>query len=91
VFFAQHLAKFVLAITIAPGIAMIGVAMGMTSHGGEVKYMLWDAVAPHAIERLVNHVTGTLSPISLVHNRARHLEEIRAAVQRRVGRVGGVA
>jgi hypothetical protein len=35
--FAQHLPKFVLAITIALGIAMIGVAMGMTSHGGEVK------------------------------------------------------
>jgi hypothetical protein len=37
--FAQHLAKFVLAITIAPGIAMIGVAMVLASHGGEVKYM----------------------------------------------------
>jgi hypothetical protein len=39
-------------------------------------------VAPYAIERSVNQVTGTLSPISLVHNRAKHLEVMRAAVQR---------
>jgi len=64
--------------------------MVLASHGGEVKYMLWDAVAPHAIERLVNHVTRTLSPISLVHNRARHLDEIRAAVQRWAGSLGGM-
>jgi hypothetical protein len=37
-------------------------------------------VAPHVIERLVNHVTGSLSPISLVYNRAKYLEEMRSAV-----------
>jgi integrase len=37
-------------------------------------------VAPHVIERLLNHVTGTISPIALVYNRARYVEEMRAAV-----------
>jgi integrase len=37
-------------------------------------------VAPHVIERLLNHVTGTLSPIALVYNKARYLDEMRAAI-----------
>ena len=37
-------------------------------------------VAPHVIERLLNHVTGSLSPIALVYNKAKYLEEMRAAV-----------
>jgi integrase len=37
-------------------------------------------VAPHVIERLLNHVTGTLSPIALVYNKARYLDEMREAI-----------
>ena len=37
-------------------------------------------VAPHIIERILNHVTGTLSPIALIYNRATYLEEMRAAM-----------
>jgi integrase len=37
-------------------------------------------VAPHVIERLLNHVTGTLSPIALVYNRATYLTEMREAI-----------
>jgi integrase len=37
-------------------------------------------VAPHVIERLLNHVTGTLSPIALVYNRASFMKEMRAAI-----------
>jgi integrase len=37
-------------------------------------------VAPHVIERILNHVTGTLSPIALVYNRANYLSEMRAAM-----------
>jgi integrase len=39
-------------------------------------------VAPHVIERLLNHVTGTLSPIARVYNKARYLEEMRAAIEK---------
>jgi integrase len=39
-------------------------------------------VAPHVIERLLNHVTGTLSPIALVYNKAKYLEEMREAINR---------
>ena len=39
-------------------------------------------IAPHIIERLLNHVTGTLSPIALVYNKAKYLEEMRAAVEK---------
>jgi integrase len=37
-------------------------------------------VAPHVIERLLNHVTGTLSPIALIYNKAKYQEEMRAAI-----------
>lgn len=37
-------------------------------------------VAPHVIERLLNHITGTLSPIALVYNRAKYMVEMRDAV-----------
>jgi integrase len=37
-------------------------------------------VAPHVIERLLNHVTGSLSPIALVYNKAKYQEEMRAAI-----------
>ena len=37
-------------------------------------------VPPHVIERILNHVTGTLSPIALVYNRANYLSEMRAAM-----------
>ena len=37
-------------------------------------------VPPHVIERILNHVTGTLSPIALVYNRANYLSEMRAAI-----------
>lgn len=37
-------------------------------------------VAPHVIERLLNHATGSLSPIALVYNRAKYVQEMREAV-----------
>jgi integrase len=37
-------------------------------------------VAPHVIERLLNHVTGTMSPLARVYNRAKYLEEMRHAI-----------
>ncbi len=38
------------------------------------------SVAPHVIERLLNHVDGTLSPIALVYNRASYLKEMAEAL-----------
>jgi len=38
-------------------------------------------VAPHVIERLLNHTTGTISGVAAVYNRAKYLEEMRAAVE----------
>lgn len=38
-------------------------------------------VAPHVIERILNHVTGTMSPLSRVYNRASFLAEMRAAIE----------
>lgn len=37
-------------------------------------------VLPHVIERLLNHVTGTISPIGKIYNRAKYLPEIRQAL-----------
>jgi integrase len=36
--------------------------------------------APRVIERLLHHITGTISGRAAVDNRARYLEEMRAAV-----------
>jgi integrase len=38
------------------------------------------AVAPHVIERLLNHVTGTISGVTAVYNRATYMSEMREAV-----------
>jgi integrase len=37
-------------------------------------------VAPHIIERLINHVTGTISGVSAIYNRANYMPEMKAAV-----------
>jgi len=38
-------------------------------------------VPPHVVERLLNHVTGTLSPIALRYNKATYDKEMRAALE----------
>jgi integrase len=38
-------------------------------------------VAPHIIERLINHVTGTISGVAAIYNRHRYMDEMRAAVE----------
>ncbi|WP_416194085.1 tyrosine-type recombinase/integrase [Nitrobacter sp. TKz-YC01] len=38
-------------------------------------------VAPHVIERLLNHVTGTVSGVAAVYNRASYMAEMRAAIE----------
>ncbi len=37
-------------------------------------------VLPHVIERLLNHVTGTISPVGKIYNRAKYLPEVRSAL-----------
>jgi len=37
-------------------------------------------IAPHVIERLLNHVTGTLGGVAGVYNRFKYREEVRAAL-----------
>jgi integrase len=39
------------------------------------------AVAPHVIERLLNHLTGTVSGVAAVYNRATYMAEMRAAIE----------
>lgn len=39
-------------------------------------------VAPHIIERILNHVTGTISPLAATYNRATYQAEMRAAMER---------
>jgi integrase len=38
-------------------------------------------VAPHVIERILNHVTGQISGVAAVYNRARYIEEMRSAIE----------
>jgi len=37
-------------------------------------------ISPHIIERILNHVSGTISGVAAVYNRAKYLEEMRQAV-----------
>lgn len=39
-------------------------------------------VAPHIIERLLNHVTGTMSPLARIYNRALYIAEMRDAIDK---------
>lgn len=39
-------------------------------------------VQPHCIEALLNHVSGTLSPVAQIYNRHSYLPEARAAIER---------
>jgi integrase len=38
------------------------------------------AVAPHVIERILNHITGSMSAIALIYNKAHYQNEMRAAL-----------
>ena len=38
-------------------------------------------IEPHIIERLLNHKTGSMSPIALVYNRYAYLEQMRDAME----------
>src|SRR5262249_55513305 len=39
-------------------------------------------IAPHVIERILNHASGTISPIAEVYNRYTYLAEMRDAMER---------
>jgi integrase len=39
-------------------------------------------VAPHVIERILNHVSGTISGVGAIYNRHRYMDEMRDAMQR---------
>ena len=41
----------------------------------------WQLAPPHVIERLLNHVTGTMSPIARVYNRATYAAEMKIALE----------
>ena len=38
-------------------------------------------VAPHVIERILNHVTGSISPLARIYNRATYQKEMRDALE----------
>ena len=38
-------------------------------------------VAPHVVERLLNHITGQISGVAAIYNRATYQEEMRQAIQ----------
>ena len=40
------------------------------------------SVAPHVIERLLNHITGQISGVSAIYNRATYMAEMRDAVDK---------
>lgn len=39
-------------------------------------------IAPHVIERLLNHVTGQISGVAAIYNRARYFDEMRNAIEK---------
>jgi integrase len=39
-------------------------------------------VAPHVVEKLLNHATGTISGVSAIYNRYQFMDEMRAAVEK---------
>jgi integrase len=45
-------------------------------------------VAPHVVERLLNHVTGTLGGVAGVYNRFKYRDEVRAALEMWTAHIG---
>lgn len=43
-------------------------------------YMAGLGVAPHVVERILNHSTGTISGVAAIYNRFRYADEMRAAL-----------
>lgn len=48
-------------------------------------------VAPHVIERILNHTTGTLGGVAGIYNRFQYLPEMRAALERWADQIGKLA
>ena len=42
----------------------------------------WQIAPPHVIERILNHSTGTMSPLARLYNRATYLAEMKEALER---------
>lgn len=49
--------------------------------------MMAEHTPPHVIERILNHTTGTMSPLSRVYNRHTYLQEMREALERHESRI----
>ncbi len=47
-------------------------------------------VAPHVVERILNHTTGTLGGVAGIYNRFGYLPEMRAALELWAGHIGGL-
>jgi len=41
----------------------------------------WQLAPPHVIERLLNHVTGSMTPLARIYNRATYMTEMRQALE----------
>ena len=48
------------------------------------------AVAPHVVERILNHTSGTFGGVASVYNRFGYLPEMRAALERWAIHVGSI-
>lgn len=42
----------------------------------------WQIAPPHVIERILNHVTGSMSPLARIYNRWNYLAEMKEALER---------
>jgi integrase len=38
-------------------------------------------VAPHVVERLLNHASGTISGVAAIYNQFKYMDEMRAAIE----------
>jgi integrase len=48
------------------------------------------SVAPHVIERLLNHAGGTISGVAAIYNRFKHQDEMREAIKLWEARLHGL-
>jgi len=48
-------------------------------------------IAPHVIERILNHSTGTLGGVAGIYNRFKYLPEMRSALTRWTGHVSALS
>ena len=71
-----------------PGAGVVHLIIHDLRRTFSTKMAEWQIAPPHVIERILNHVTGTMSPLARIYNRWNYLAEMKEALERYEKKLG---